>query len=107
MKSLDQKHGVLKEILRQAYHEKENLEVDNQWQLNVMRRIRRLGPVKSRPNFFMFFEQFVWRLTPVTCLLIIVLATIFFKLDFTPEYEVFTSFINDKEELTLVQLFEF
>jgi len=105
MKSLDHKLGVLKKILCQAYHGKENVEVGDQWQLNVMRRIRNLGPVQPGPSFFMLFEQFVWRLTPATCILIIVGAIIFLTIGFFPDYDVFTLFINDTEELSLAQLF--
>jgi len=105
MKSLSQKLGVLKKILCQAYHGKENVEVGEQWQVNAMRRIKGLGPITSRPNFLVFFERFVWRLTPATCLLIIVGAIIFLKLGFFPDYDVLTLFINDTEELSLAQLF--
>jgi len=105
MRSLQHELRVLKKILRQAYHEKENLEVGEQWRLNVMHRIRRLGPLESTPNYLMLFEQFLWRLTPATCFLVLILVTLLLKFDFTPQYEVFTSFINDMEELSLVQLF--
>lgn len=105
MKPLQRKYEALKKILREAYFEKEHAEVGEQWQLNVMRRIRNLGPVQSGPSFFMLFEQFVWRLTPATCLLIIVGAIIFLKLGFFPDYDVLTLFINNTEELSLAQLF--
>jgi hypothetical protein len=105
MKSLQHKHEALKKILRKAYYEKENVEVSEQWRLNVMHRIRSLGPIETRANYLMLFEQFLWRLTPATCFLVLILVTLLLKFDFTPEYEVFTSFINDMEELSLVQLF--
>jgi len=105
MKPLQRKYEALKKILREAYFEKEHAEVSEQWQVNAMRRIRSLGPVKSGPSFFVLFEQFVWRLTPVTCLLIIIGAIIFLKLGFFPDYDVLTLFINDTEELSLAQLF--
>ena len=105
MKPLQRKYEALKKILREAYFEKEHAEVGEQWQVNAMRRIRNLGPVQSGPSFFMLFEQFVWRLTPATCLLIIVGAIIFLKLGFFPDYDVLTLFINNAEELSLAQLF--
>jgi len=105
MKPLQKKYETLKKILREAYFEKEHAEVGEQWQLHVMRRIRNLGPVRSGPSFFMLFEQFVWRLTPATCLLFIVGAIIFLKLGFFPDYDVLTLFINNTEELSLAQLF--
>jgi hypothetical protein len=105
MKPLQRKYGALKKILQEAYFEKEHAEVSEQWQVNAMRRIKGLGPITSRPNFLVFFERFVWRLTPATCLLIIVGAIIFLKLGFFPDYDVLTLFINDTEELSLAQLF--
>jgi len=105
MKPLQHKYEALKKILREAYFEKEHAEVGEQWQVNAMRRIKYLGPITSRPNFLVFFERFVWRLTPATCLLIIVGAIIFLKLGFFPDYDVLTLFINDTEELSLAQLF--
>ncbi len=105
MKPLHHKYEALKKILRKAYFEKEHAEIGEQWQVNTMRRIRGLGPITSGPNFLVFFERFVWRLTPATCLLIIVGAIIFLKLGFFPDYDVLTLFINDTEELSLAQLF--
>jgi hypothetical protein len=107
MKSLQHKHEALKKVLRKAYYEKEHVEVDEQWQLNVMPRIRGLGPIETGADFFVLFEHLLWRLTPATCFLILILVTLLFKLDFTPEYDVFTSFSYDTEEVTLAQLFEF
>lgn len=107
MKSLQSKYEALKNILRGAYFEKEHAEIGEQWQINAMRRIRDLGPITSGPSFLVFFERFVWRLTPATCVLILLLTALFFKLDFIPEYGVFSSLIYDTEEVTLAQLFEF
>jgi hypothetical protein len=107
MKNLQHRYEALRTILSEAYFRKEHVEVGEQWQVNAMRRIRALGPIRSGPNFLVFLERFVWRLTPATCALILIFAALLFKLDFTPEYEVFTSLIYDTEELTLAQLFEF
>ena len=105
MKPFNRKYESLKKILREAYLEKEHAEVGEQWQVDTMRRIRNLSPVQSSPSFVMLFEQFVWRLTPTTCLLIILGAIIFLKLGFFSDYDVLTLFINDTEELSLAQLF--
>jgi hypothetical protein len=107
MKHLQRKFEALITILKEAYFEQEHAEVGGQWQAKVMGRIRELGPIQYGQNFYLFFERFVWRLTPATCALILICAVFLFKLDFTPEYEVFTSFIYDTEELTLTQLFGF
>ena len=107
MKSLESRLEVLKRILLQAYHEKEKLELSDRWQVNVMRRVKNLGPLKKEPEPLGQFTQFVWRLAPVTCLLIIVSTVVLLKFDFTPEYNVLISFVPDAEEISLVQLLPF
>ena len=104
MKTFEYRLEVLKKILLQAYHEKEKLELSDRWPMNVMGRVRRIGPLQAKPDPLMQFGQFVWRLTPVTCLLIIMSAAVLLKFDFTPDYSVLISFITDAEEISLVQL---
>ena len=94
---------VLQAILRKAHKEKENLEVGDQWQQEVMRRVRELGALQPTPSFSEMLEQQVWRLAPVTCLLIVGLTVLFAVSDFTSGYEVFQLFMNGTEELTFAQ----
>lgn len=91
---------VLQEILKKAYHEKEKLEVGNQWHKEVMRRVKELGATEPTPSFAVMLEQLVWRLAPVTCLLILGLAVLFVFVDFTSGYDVFQLLMNGTEELT-------
>lgn len=95
---------ILKNILFQAYHKKDKLELGDQWHVPVMQRIRRLGPLHPEPDPLMQFGQFVWRLSPATCLLIIMAAAVLLNFDFTPEYNVLISFIPDAEEISLMEL---
>jgi hypothetical protein len=104
VKSLEYRLEALKKILLQAYHEKEKLELGDQWHTKVMDRVRKLGPLSSGPDPLMQFGQFVWRLTPVTCLLIIMSLAVLLKYDFTPGYNVLISFIPEAEEISLAQL---
>jgi hypothetical protein len=105
MKSHKNGHKKLKELLIRAYHEKEKSEVDELWQVRVMSHIRSLGPISSRERYFMLFEQSVWRLAPVTCLLILVLAAFLIKLDLIPDYEMTKLFIDDPLEFIFVEWF--
>lgn len=104
MQSLEYRLEVLKKILFQAYHEKEKLKLSDRWQADVMRRVRNSGPLTSPPAPLMQFGQFVWRLAPVTCLLIAVSAAVLLKFDFISDYRTLISFITDTEEISLVQL---
>ena len=104
MKSSEDRLSVLKRILLQAYLEKEQPQLAEGWHRNVMQRVSKVGPLQSKSDLLMHFGQFVWRLTPVTCLLIILSAVILLKFDFTPDYKVLMSLITDSEEVSLVQL---
>jgi hypothetical protein len=105
MKSLTKDYAKLKGLLMRAYHEKKRPEVDELWQMRVMSHIRRLGPFTSRKRDLTLFEQSIWRLVPVTCLLILVLAALLIKLDFTPDYEMLKLYIDDPVEFTFIQSF--
>ena len=93
-------HEVLQAILTKAYRQKENVEVGDQWQQGVMRRVGELGAIQPTPSFAEMLEQLVWRLAPVTFLLILGLTVLFAVADFTSGYEVFQLFMNGTEELT-------
>ena len=94
---------ALREILRLAREEKENIVIGDQWQEAVMRRIREFGPIEAKPGFLLMFEQFVWRLAPLVCLLILGLTVLFSSVNFTPGYEAIQLLMNGSEELTVVQ----
>jgi len=96
---------ALRKILRRAYQERENVEVGDQWQEEVMRRIRELGEIEVRPSSVVMFEQLVWRLAPVTCLLILGLTLVLSTLDFISGYDVIQLLMNSTEEITLNQFF--
>ena len=95
---------VIEEIFKKAYDDREAAPVGDRWTSDVMRRIRNLEPVSSGKSFFLGFEQFVWRLAPVACLLIIVLAAILLNTGVVPDDSVFQVLMNGEEDLTISQL---
>ena len=99
------KHDVLREILRRGYQERENVEVGDQWQEEVMHRLRELGEIKARPSSLVMFEQLVWRLAPVTCLLILALTLLLSSFNFISNDDVMQLLINNTDEITLNQFF--
>jgi len=96
---------ALRQVLRRAYQEREKGEVTDQWQEEVMRRIRELGEIQASPSFLAMFEQLVWRLAPVTCLLILGLTLLLSSFDFISGYDVIQLLMNSTEEITLNQFF--
>lgn len=106
MTPIKHEQEALREILRRAYRDKENVEVGDQWQEEVMRRIRELGEIEERPSSLVMFEQLVWRLAPLTCLLILGLTVLLSSSDFISGDDVIQLLVNGTEELTLNQFFE-
>lgn len=105
MKPFKEKDEKLKKALMTAYHAKEKAGVGEGWQMNVMNRIRNLGPLPEQTDSFALFGQTVWRLAPAACVLIIALTLFLVKLDFIPEYELVNSLMSNPAEFTLEQLF--
>jgi hypothetical protein len=99
-----QEQEKLKSIMRQAYQEKENLEIGDLGQDDLMLRIWEFGAIQSAPRFLTMFEQIVWQLAPVISLLILALTGVLLVLDLTPGYDVFQLLMNGKEEITLSQM---
>ena len=95
---------VIEEIFKKAYDDREAVPVPDRWASDLMRRIRTLEPVAPGKSFSLGFEQFIWRLAPATCLLIIVLATILLKTGVMPDDTVFQVLMNGEEELTISQI---
>ena len=105
MTSNKDEHEKLRELLRRAYRDKENVEVGDQWQEKVMRRIRELGEIGERPSSLVMFEQFVWRLAPLTCLLILGLTVLLSSSDLISGDDVIQLLMNGTEELAINQFF--
>ena len=89
------------EALRLVYREKENIEVDRQWEGQVMTRIRKMVAFEARPLFLPTFEHLVWRLVPVASLGLVGLIVFFLEFDLTPEYDL-VQLINGAEELMML-----
>ena len=105
MKLLKRDQERLKSLLVRAYHEREKPDVDDLWQRRVMSHIRSLGPPGSGRGYMALFEQSVWRLAPMTGLLVLILIALLLSLDFMPDYEMAKIFIDDPVEFTVVQWF--
>ena len=105
MTTIKDQHQALRELLRRAYREKEKVEVGDQWQEEVMRRIGELGEMEASPSYLVMLEQLVWRLVPVTCILIISLTVLLSSFDYISGYDIIQPTMNSTEQITLNQFF--
>jgi len=106
MKTPGQERERLREALRGAYLEKENMEVDGRWKTRLMARVREVGPHRP-PGFLPSFQRVVWRLAPVTSplILIMILAVLFLRFDAASSYDALQSLVNSVEEWTVASIF--
>ena len=105
MTPIKDQHQAFRELLRRAYREKEKVEVGDQWQQEVMRRIGELGEIEASPSYLVMLEQLVWRLVPFTCILIIGLTVLLSSFNFISGYDIIQITMNSTEQLTLNQFF--
>ncbi len=95
----------MRDLLRQAYHEKTPMEIGRHWETRLMGQIREIGPLGLRPRFLPTFERVVWRLVPVTTPLVLVMIALLIKLYLGSTPNAFQLFLHGAEERTLAQMF--
>jgi hypothetical protein len=95
----------LKKAFREAYSARGRGETGEGWQPGVMRRIRQLGPLRPATGFWPAFESVVWRLAPVSGLLVIALTLLLMNIDFGDSNDYLGTVTVDFEQPTLVEFF--
>lgn len=88
-----------------AYKAKENREVGDMWQSRVMGHVMSMGPIYARTGYFELFQQFVWRLTPVTFILVGLLSLALVKMDFFADYEFTKAFVSNSSDLVTLAMY--
>ena len=101
-KSNDKETNTLEELLKKAYAEQKPVAVNGQWSARVMRSIRMHQPLKTA-SVAESFGWFVWRLAPVSAVLILVLTLCTLYFGFVPEYEMARFFVKNPIEFTLME----
>lgn len=104
MNFLGKNFQKLEHALRATYQAKESMEVGSRWKLEVMRDIRRLGPLNEKANAFFFVNQFVWRFATVACMIALILSVYVGFTGFNPTDEIANVFLGDPVKFTLTQV---
>jgi len=105
MKLTQDDHDKVIDILKTAYHAKEAVEVGGQWQQNVMRDIRRLGPLGPASNSAAFLAQLLWRAAPAVFMAILIIGAIVIKLDYVSDFELGNLLTEDPFTSTTIDSF--
>ena len=105
MKSIKKESQMkLRNAFATAYREKEKGEVGELWMARVMGHIRSLGPLYPETSYLELFQQFVWRITPVACVLVLLLSAALTQVDFVSDYEFARMLIEDPADFSLLAL---
>jgi hypothetical protein len=104
MNIFDPDNNKLDAILRQAYRAREGAQASGQWGDRVMARIREADAPGRRERFLPSFEELVWRLAPISCLLAVALIALLLTLG-PAQADPLQSFLNGTEEAVLTQVF--
>jgi hypothetical protein len=78
---------------------------DDQWQHDVMRRIRLLKSSASAGSWSYMVEQVTWRLSPVMLTMIFICGIAWMNLEVIPDWQVFQLITNGVEEINLFENF--
>ncbi len=97
----------LKKALRDAHFARPEDDNLDSWRPRVMRRIRGIRPPGAGRTFWSAFEQRVWRLAPLSGIVVLALAVIFLSMDFDLGQGYSEMFTAGAEEQTLTELFGF
>jgi len=106
MRSRISENESLKKAFRDVYSAKERGETGEEWQSQAMKRIGQIGPLRPAAGFWPAFETMVWRLTPVSCALVLVLTFILVNMDFDADSDYLATMAAEMEKPSLVELFD-
>lgn len=90
-------------LLRSVYSQRENIDVSEQWHMNVMRRIRMMS-FESRESFPLMIGRAAWRLSPLCALLTLICGYVLMNFQFIDDWQLFQLMMNGTED---AGLFEF
>ena len=105
MRSRISENEALRKALRDAYFYREERELGDLWQSKVMGHIREIGPLKVGAGFWPVFEHLVWRLAPVSCLLVLSLTVLLLSMDLDHGYDYLGTLTAEFTKTSLAELF--
>ena len=93
--------------LADAYQSKtaDDLPATRNWRQDVMRSIRRLGPVDTKNNNREPFGYLSWRLAPVAAVLLILMTLWIARIDDTLEFQIASIVVSDPMQTDLYKPF--
>ncbi len=92
-------------LFKEVHRDKERLPVSDKWQANAMRLVRNDAGTRLQTDFFDIFQGFVWKLAPVSCILVLLLGFLMIHTNTLSDFEMAKIFINDPSDLSFISLY--
>jgi len=106
MEFIDKKQlAKVMKALSLAYNAKEKMEVGDLWQARVMGHVLSMDPLYAKTSYLELLQQFVWKLTPVTFVLVGLLGMALIKMDFFSDYEFTKAFVSNSSDLVTLAMY--
>jgi hypothetical protein len=97
--------NVLK-VFSQVHLEKEKPDISEGWKKAAMDLIRKDSRNRYQiPGYFETFQQLVWKLAPVSCILTILLCFMLSQTNVLSDYVLVKSFFADPSDLSFFSLY--
>jgi len=84
-----------KKRLIKAWQHHPDKDIPAVWQQNMMRKVRRIGPLTKEAAPLLSFQELVWEMAPAFCILLAIIITGILSMDLSIEALINESFIND------------
>lgn len=97
----------MRRMLKAAYSQRETepIELGSRWQTDLMRDVRRIGPLNLQANPLQIFDRFVWRFATAACALVLFLSVYAGLHGWNPLEELNSQFFNNPVKFTVAQAF--
>ena len=95
----------LENALKQAYVAKNDAQVGDQWQENVMRRIRQIQPDQPRESLIWGSGRLAWQIMPATSVLALLVGGVFFFSDTITSVDMITTLYNNTQKTAIDTIF--
>lgn len=106
MKSRISENEALKTVFRDVYDAKDGeIAGEDRSAARVMERIRQIGPLGPATGFWPAFEHLVWRLAPVSCVLLLAATLLLLNMQTDVAHDPLGAWMTGMEETTLAELF--
>jgi hypothetical protein len=97
----------VEKVLRAVYHRRGEAtpqRLDPHWRAEVLRQIRTL-PSETEPPLLWLFQQYIWRLAPVACALIIAMGLWMTQTGLSPELDLVALSLDNSVSVNLIASF--